>query len=195
MCSAKLTEEERNARIEALCKKWGTVKGFTAVCGVPPQHREDVVQEAMVAAYIGLDQLRDFDNFDGWLFRITKRKAARFFAESKKLIEHEIVREAWEERPEEEADAYAAWTAAERLSNEELAAMVERLPEPAPRIIWMRFAVGFSLKEIAELLEMNYNTVKTVERRAFKKLQAMIATDGAAVKGRQADADENPGFF
>lgn len=178
MYGAKLTREEHDARVKAICERWGMVKGFAAVCGVPPQHREDVVQEAMIMAYMKRDQLRDLDSVDGWLFRITKRMAAQFFAENKKQTEHELALEDWEEMQEDGADAYAAWTAAEkRFSNEDLARMVERLPEPAPKVIWMRFAVGFSLKEIAELLEMNYNTVKTVERRALKKLQEMIVRE------------------
>ena len=38
--------------------------------------------------------------------------------------------------------------------------------------------MGFNLKEISDLLDMKYNTVKTIERRAFKRLKVMIEERG-----------------
>ena len=52
--------------------------------------------------------------------------------------------------------------------------MINSLKPPAPYIIKLRFEMGFNLKEISDLLDMKYNTVKTIERRAFKRLKVMI---------------------
>lgn len=179
MYGVKITEEERSFRTAVLCEKLDRVRKFAAICGVPPEHQADVVQDAMVDAYLHLDQLRDMERFDGWLFRITKRRAGRFFVEQKKRMEREINLEEWLERQADEPSAYQAWKAAEqRIDDEQLRNMVESLRPPAPTIIRMRFEMGFRLKEIAEMLELNYNTVKTIENRAFKKLKAMIIREG-----------------
>lgn len=175
MYKTKLAGEEKTCRVEALCGKLDLVRKFAGICGVPPAHQDDVVQDVMVAAYLHLDQLRDMDHFDGWLFRIMKRKAGHFFAAQKKRMEREACLEDWQEQQFQEPDAYQAWQAAERaIDDETLCRMVNSLSPPAPAIIRMRFEAGFTLKEIAEMLEMNYNTVKTIEHRAFKALKAMI---------------------
>jgi len=58
-----------------------------------------------------------------------------------------------------------------------LCQMIERLKPHGSEIIKLRFGAGFKLKEIAEMLDMNYNTVKTIESRALKRLKKMIESE------------------
>jgi RNA polymerase sigma factor (sigma-70 family) len=48
------------------------------------------------------------------------------------------------------------------------------LAPPAPMILMLRFQHGFSLREIAEMLDMNYNTVKTITFRAVQQLKTRL---------------------
>ena len=64
------------------------------------------------------------------------------------------------------------------FEDSDIAELVEKLKYPAPEIIRLRFVDGFTLKEIAEMLKLNYNTVKTIEYRAFKQLKMMIENEG-----------------
>lgn len=45
----------------------------------------------------------------------------------------------------------------------------------------------YTLKEIADILKMNYSTVRVMEYRALKKLKAMIIERGSE---RNADVDQ-----
>ena len=65
--------------------------------------------------------------------------------------------------------------------------MVMSLKKPAPLIIRLRFVNGYTLKEIADILKMNYSTVRVMEYRALKKLKAMIIERGSE---RNADVDQ-----
>ena len=69
-----------------------------------------------------------------------------------------------------------------------LSELVEKLKSPAPEIIRLRFVEGFMLKEISEMLGLKYNTVKTIEYRAFKQLKQMIENEGQEVDEEHIEA-------
>jgi len=72
---------------------------------------------------------------------------------------------------EQELDRISAEEYASKIdfSDEDLFEMVNSLKQPAPEIIRLRYVSELSMVEIAKLLKMNYNSVKTIERRAKKE--------------------------
>ena len=74
------------------------------------------------------------------------------------------------------------------FDDSDLSELVEKLKYPAPQIIKLRFVDGFMLKEISQMLGLKYNTVKTIEYRAFKQLKQMIENEGKEVKDDHIEA-------
>ncbi|WP_161874740.1 RNA polymerase sigma factor [Ihubacter sp. rT4E-8] len=170
--------DERLFREKALCEKIGMVRDFAAICGASKEELDDIVQEVMVEAYQHLDQLKNVKDMAGWLFIITKNKVNRTYRARKRRERWEVNLENYPEDGMNEASDYQAWSAAENaVSDEMLCQMIERLKPPGSEIIKLRFGAGFKLKEIAEMLDMNYNTVKTIESRALKRLKKMIESE------------------
>lgn len=176
----KLSKDDLADRRDILCEKYVLIKDFVSNLGVPETYREDLIQEIFVAAYINIHKLNDMDKLNAWLYRISYRKMILFGRAHRIRFETEISYPDYygESGIESEVDK-DVWNAMNNcLTDEELCEMINSLKAPAPYIIKLRFEMGFNLKEISDLLDLKYNTVKTIERRAFKKLKAMIEERG-----------------
>lgn len=168
-----MTEKELSERRAVLCEKYDKILGFTYHFGVADSDRDDVVQEVFVAAYLHLHQLRDIESMDSWLYKIAMRKAGGIGRKSKRREDKELLYESCEQ----ELDRISAEEYASKIdfSDEDIFEMVNSLKPPAPEIIRLRYVSELSMVEIAKLLKMNYNSVKTIERRAKKELEKMIS--------------------
>ncbi|MBR5565323.1 MAG: RNA polymerase sigma factor [Roseburia sp.] len=123
---------------------------------------EDVVSETVVDAFASIGKLYQAEKFKGWIFRILYNKCKDKLREyTKKDIE---LPEDYREIPAEEKieDGVVMRTLFFELSEE------DRL------IISMHLFAGYTSKEIAKLLGINENTVRSKESRALKKLARMI---------------------
>ena len=176
----KLSEEQLAKRCDVLCEKYILIKDFVSNLGVPENYREDLIQEIFVAAYINIQKLNDLENLNSWLYRISYRKMILFGKAHRIRFETEIsYPDYYGELGIDSVEDRYVWNAMDNyLTDEDLCEMINSLKEPAPYIIKLRFEMGFTLKEIADFLNVKYNTVKTIERRAFKKLKTMIEERG-----------------
>ena len=123
---------------------------------------EDVVSETVVDAFASIGKLHQAEKFKGWIFRILYNKCKDKLREyTKKDIE---LPEDYREIPAEEKieDGVVMRTLFFELSEE------DRL------IISMHLFAGYTSKEIAKLLGINENTVRSKESRALKKLARMV---------------------
>lgn len=122
---------------------------------------EDVVSETVVDAFATIGQLRKEEAFKGWIFRILYNKCKDKLREyTKKNVE---LPEDYREVPAEEKVEEGAV----------IRALFFELGEEDRMIISMHLFAGYTSKEIAKLLHMNENTVRSKESRALKKLAAL----------------------
>lgn len=182
-----MKEKELAERRAVLCEKYDKILSLTYHFGVADSERDDVVQEVFVAAYLHLHQLRDIESMDSWLYKIAMRKAGKFGRKSKRKEENEVVYESCEQ--ELDRNSAAEYAAKLDFSDEDIFDMVNSLRPPAPEIIRLRYVSELSMVEIAELLKMNYNSVKTIERRARIELEKMIR-EGKNETGREGKTGE-----
>lgn len=182
-----MKEKELAERRAVLCEKYDKILGLTYHFGVSDSEREDVVQEVFVAAYLHLHQLKDIESMDSWLYKIAMRKAGKFGRKSKRKEENEVVYESCEQ--ELDKNRAAEYAAKLDFSDEDIFDMVNSLRPPAPEIIRLRYVSELRMVEIAELLKMNYNSVKTIERRARVELKRMIS-EGKNETGREGKTGE-----
>ena len=123
---------------------------------------EDAVSEAVTDAFATIHKLRTEDAFKSWIFRILSNKCKdklRGYLQK----EEELKEETLQDEPEAElTERIMVKNTFFELSDE------ERL------IISMHLFAGYTSREIADVLQMNENTVRSKESRGLKKMAGKL---------------------
>lgn len=123
---------------------------------------EDMVSETVMEAFASIGKLRREEAFRSWIFRILSNKC------KDKLREYTKKTSEWEESVQEISD----------VPDLEEGAIVRKmffeLSDEERLIIGMHLFCGYKGREIAELLHMNENTVRSKESRGLKKMAVSI---------------------
>ncbi len=125
---------------------------------------EDIAQEAILAAIRNLDRFDRNRPFAPWLHRITVNRAIDWARANRLRPAVGLDGEATE-RPGAEADS--------QISDEVLAA-VHGLSEEHRAVVALRYLLGYTPGEIAELLELPRGTVNSRLRRALDGLRPLL---------------------
>lgn len=120
----------------------------------------DVVQETAYRSFQKIDTLKNPEYFKTWLIKIAINCSIELIRKNKKVIE--LKPEYEEFIGIEDEDISLAVT---------LKDLIEQLNEDEKGIIILRFYHDYSLKEIADLLNMPLGTIKSVLYRALIKLR------------------------
>lgn len=124
----------------------------------------DLVQDTLLRAWKALDSLRDEAAAKGWLIVILRRELARHYERAKPTgIEFEKVPVA-DTRPGPDDDAEMG------VIRGHIAELDEEYREP----LIMQVLLGFSVEEIAQVMDLKQATVLTRLFRARKKLAAAL---------------------
>ncbi len=132
-----------------------------------PSEAEDIAQEALLRAYRRFHLLRDADRFRGWLVRISFRLAIDRLRSLRRRTEREsrwAEPELWS-RPQSTEEVAAGNEFQERL-----ATALEELPQRQRLVILLTAIDGYSIDEVAKILEIPVGTVKS---RLFKARQRL----------------------
>ena len=127
---------------------------------------EDVMQSVFLRIHTRLDDLRNVDRLESWVFQITRNTVTDHFRK-KRDAQNDV------DSLADDSDV----TNAENV-NAELAgcldAMIERLPEDQRRALSMYELQRMSQKEIATRESMSLSGVKSRIQRGRKSLEAML---------------------
>ena len=121
---------------------------------------KDAVGDAVMDAWAGIGSLKKEDAFKSWIFSILSNKCRG------KLREYA-------NRPNELSETLMDTLAAPSSAPEERLAVREeflKLPETDRMIIAFHLFAGYRTREIAAVLHMNENTVRSRESRALKRM-------------------------
>jgi RNA polymerase sigma-70 factor (ECF subfamily) len=132
---------------------------------LPLYEAEDVAQEALLQAYLGLGRLRDPARFGSWLYGITANLARmRLRTLASAPIEHSGVL----------SEAVSEPSPEQRLETREVAQLVREavnvLPPPEKEALLLRYADGLTSPEIASVLGEQPGTVRVRLHRARRRL-------------------------
>lgn len=116
----------------------------------------DIVQESIYKGISSMDTLKDPSSIKTWFYRIVVNTSLDFIRKRKREVI--IDREFLFDNELSEVDDYP---------DIDLEKALEELPEIYHSIIVLRYFEDLKIKEIAEVLELNVNTVKT---RLYKGL-------------------------
>lgn len=132
------------------------------------QDAMDIVQEAAYRAILKSESLRNPEYADTWICRIIKNEAVRFLERYKgRTITMEELPEEGSEDQIEDLDLKQALT---RLNNEERT------------IVVLKYFEEEKLTTIAQIMDLNLNTVKSRLYRAVEKLKKYM--EGGAEHGK-----------
>ena len=130
-----------------------------------PDLAQDVVQDAMVRAWRSIDSLRDEGSVKTWLLTIVRREHARFY-ERKRLETKDI---------DDLSMAESALIAVGHDTDvDDMRQALYNLDEDYREPLVLQVLMGFSTKEIADLMGIKAGAVLTRLHRARKKLVANV---------------------
>ncbi len=141
-----------------------------------PSVADDLVQETFLRAWKALDSLKDEKAAKSWLITILRRENARRF-ERKQLDMADY---------DEARVVDAASTSQEgHFSQLELRRQISRLEVEYREPLVLQVLFGYSGEEIAQMLDLNKNTVMTRLFRARNKLKEALGESRQVKRGRQ----------
>ncbi len=123
---------------------------------------EDILNESVVKALRSINSLRDPEKIKPWFYRIIANTALTHIKSRQKIVylEYEDM-----ENLDSVTDDY---------SNLNFNELIEKLDPKYKSIIVLRFFENMTIQEVASVLDLNENTVKTRLYKALKMLRGEI---------------------
>ena len=128
---------------------------------------EDVFQEGFVRAYKYIGKLEKSGALEAWLKRVFINTAINYYQKNKKHHDHVNYDFVYNSNDDYE-------NIISNLSNQELLALVNQLPNGYRMVFNLYVMEGYTHKEIAEREGLPLGTVKTRIRLAIKHLRSIV---------------------
>jgi RNA polymerase sigma-70 factor (ECF subfamily) len=147
---------------------------------------EDVAQQVFANAMEALPryEVRPNQPFRFWLFRIARNTALKALARSGKI---KLEGTAEIERRIESLGSQSSMSFdIDWLSDSELAILVERLPIAQRHTLVLRYALGLTTEEIAEMLERSPTAIRLLQHRALRSLEDRLTAIRAPRAGKRS---------
>lgn len=128
-----------------------------------PADAEDAVSETVIDAFTSIQKLRSEESFKAWIFKILSAKCKRRMKYLQPFPDEFSEKISFEDSSENLAELIDVRNYFFQLKDE------ERL------IISMHIFAGYTSQEIAKILHLNPNTVRSKESRALKKLSKQLS--------------------
>ncbi|MFE1626870.1 sigma-70 family RNA polymerase sigma factor [Brevibacillus reuszeri] len=139
---------------------------------------EDITQEVFLKAYRGLDQFRQESSVKTWLYRIAINESRKYLRSwsfrqifSTYLSKKEL-------GAEEVADTNVEAAVMQRLSKVQIAERVMMLSPLYRKVMILHYYEDLSIKEIAQVLDISEDAVRTQLHRARKHFRALCEKEG-----------------
>lgn len=167
---------EKEQLEKLLCSKVTFIKKQLWIFGVADDDLEGMTSDVLEEAYKGLRKLREAEKIDGWLRTIIMRRVSKYI--DKKSSRREVSNILKDEFGEEIDiyEIYASSKSAEEIfikaqQDEEIRKLVAALPTSKRRIVQLHIWGDYTFTEIAKVMNLNDNTVKTVYYRTLNQLR------------------------
>ncbi len=171
----RLAQSGEEAAFEELIRRHQQ-RVFGLVSGILRRREdvEDVVQQVFLKVFVSLKRFDQRAAFSTWLYKISvnecwdylRKKKVRPLVYEADLSEEQVSRldgvVSADQPPASSSDRAEARDLLER--------MMEKLPEQDRELLVLKEVEGFSVQELAEILELNVNTVKVRLFRARARL-------------------------
>jgi RNA polymerase sigma-70 factor (ECF subfamily) len=143
---------------------------------------EDVAQQVFVKAYFSLKRFDQRAAFSTWLYKITVNECWDLLRKKKVrplVYESDLSEEQARQILTSEAKGSTGPDISERLeARQRVERLLEGLDERDRLMLVLKEVEGFSIQEIAEVLDLNANTVKVRLFRARRRIVSLAAKRG-----------------
>lgn len=128
----------------------------------------DAVQETFLRIYSNLDKFDSSKPFEPWMYRILINECKRLCSKNKKIV---YIEEYFENMIVEEDKN------SQNLEFEDLFKILESLDEKIRTPIILKYLNDMKIDDIAKILELNVNTIKSRLHFGRNKLKDMLSTE------------------
>jgi len=154
--------ENENSSLYAFRKFGDTVlRAAYACCGCYAE-AEDIAQDVFLLLHTKPVAFADDEHLKAWLLRVTINKCKNLNRSFRISRTRSI--------DEEKAGIYNM-----DVTDVEVRELIKALPKKYSSVIYLHFYEGYTIKEIAELLGKNQNTVSSLLQRGKEKLRLEIS--------------------
>jgi len=138
---------------------------------------EDILQQTLMKAYEKFDAIQDIKKFKPWIFTIAKNESLSWIRKYSREIPSEdtylgVLGGSSEDIPEE--------LLIKNETKKQVIEAIKTLNSVDQEIIHLRYYWDLTLNEIALILNLNENTVKTKHKRAKQKIYTYLICDEAS---------------
>ena len=186
-----MTEVVKSQLLDEMCAIYnsGCIRGYlyAQFKKLKKEDREDILNDTFTYALGQLESLRRHDKLRLWLYKIARsyalmelRRQNQEIAALQRLYNKEICSSCDESFA---GDDTVYSEVARREIREQLMSLYEQLPERYKEVIWLYYKEEFSLKEIAGLLDANYNSIRCLHIRGIEKLREIAKQKGVTFNG------------
>ncbi len=170
---------DREAFAELMNAYQAPVYGYLVRCGVPAASRDDVFQEIFVKIHLAAASYQPSRPLRPWLFTIAANSVRNHLRDEGRRRGVTTARA--DSRPSEDHGPQALAEIHETIAWLEQA--LPRLPLEQREVLLLGSVAGLRLQDIAAVLEIPLNTVKTLTRRARMSLAKALAEHVAGSAG------------
>lgn len=169
--------KKNSKNLELLCSNYDFVVRRVRAHGISENDVYDVSEEVMVNAVKSIKNLRSSDSIKPWLSTIVRYEACKYYRKKCRIAEISSIIDPEEDRDIDIYDFIASEETVESILQEAerinmVDALLNSLPDTSRRVMRLRFWAGYKFTEIADVLGVNLNTVKSIYRRGLEKLKA-----------------------
>lgn len=134
---------------------------------------EDVTEDIFLRMLGAIaDYKRTSVPFSAWLFRIARNHLVSYYRKNGNRKDHGELQETMADSGQDPASIVET-----QLMLGEVADAVQRLPDAQRDVIALRFAVGLSIAETAQVLGKRQGNVKALQHKAVTRLQKILLTE------------------
>lgn len=139
---------------------------LTALCCGDSQLADDIAQETLIKAYLSSEGFENPDRFNAWIYRIAYNTFVSHKRSEKTTLGYEVAGDSSADNRADDAFRYQA-----------LYAALDRLPSRERTSILLYYMEGYSIKEIAGIVEVSADAVKQHLSRGRKHLQGLLTNN------------------
>lgn len=129
----------------------------------------DAIQDTILDAFEHIRELRKPEHFRTWLTRILLNNCTRIYRQYKTQSAYDLNAEAYEVITGQDA-----FSGIETESDLEFQDLLSHLPEESRVIFQLYFGEQYTISQIADLLKLNENTVKSRLHRGKEQLRGWV---------------------
>lgn len=138
---------------------------------------EDVAQEVFVQVFRKIQTFRHDSQFSTWVFRMTRNRTIDHLRAARMRHRH-VGDEILETMPTVDGAEHPQRALEADQRRRSVLEHVHRLPEMQRTVIYLYYWTGTGVAQIAELLDMNVQTVKSHLHRGRRRLALQLRSEG-----------------